>query len=153
MEFLAIYLFLINALGCYLMLADKRRAKKNLWRIPERTLLTVAALGGSFGALLAMRRSRHKTRKDGFSVGITGSGSLHPCRETKAIIPAINNTTVVPFFLFPYLLFSPFLIQKSREQPCPPRLFPASSLFSPYDSRCICHLLSRRLPQFTLSPE
>ena len=70
MEFLAIYLFLINALGFYLMLADKRRAKKNLWRIPERTLLTVAALGGSFGALLGMRLSRHKTRKDGFSVGI-----------------------------------------------------------------------------------
>ena len=70
MEYIAIYLFLINALGLCLMLTDKRRAKKNLWRIPEKTLLTVAALGGSFGALLGMRLARHKTRKILFSIGI-----------------------------------------------------------------------------------
>ncbi len=70
MEIFAIYLFLINALGLCLMLTDKRRARKNLWRIPERTLLTVAALGGSFGTLLGMRLARHKTRKDAFFVGI-----------------------------------------------------------------------------------
>ena len=67
---LLVYLLIINAAGFILMLVDKVKAKKNLWRIPERTLLTVAALGGSFGALLAMRLSRHKTRKDGFSFGI-----------------------------------------------------------------------------------
>ena len=70
MEFVALYLFLINALGLCLMLADKHRAKKNLWRIPERTLLGTALLGGSFGALLGMRLARHKTRKPLFFVGI-----------------------------------------------------------------------------------
>ena len=70
MEYIAIYLFLINALGLCLMLADKHRAKKNLWRIPERTLLAVAGLGGSLGALIGMRLARHKTRKILFSVGI-----------------------------------------------------------------------------------
>ncbi len=70
MEILAIYLFLINALGLCLMLIDKRRARKNLWRIPERTLLAVAALGGSLGALLGMRLAHHKTRKILFFIGI-----------------------------------------------------------------------------------
>jgi uncharacterized membrane protein YsdA (DUF1294 family) len=70
MEILAIYLFLINALGFGIMYADKRRAKKNLWRIPERTLLTVALIGGSFGVLLGIRLLRHKTRKGIFAIGV-----------------------------------------------------------------------------------
>lgn len=70
MEILAIYLFLINALGLCLMLIDKRRARKNLWRIPEKTLLTVAAIGGSLGAIWGMRLAHHKTRKPKFSIGL-----------------------------------------------------------------------------------
>ena len=46
---LLFYLLIINALGLLIMLADKEKAKKHLWRIPESTLLTVAALGGSIG--------------------------------------------------------------------------------------------------------
>lgn len=49
MKYLLIYLLIINALGFLLMRADKARAKKNRWRIPERTLMTVAALGGEPG--------------------------------------------------------------------------------------------------------
>lgn len=41
---------------------DKRKAKKNAWRIPERTLLLVGFLGGSVGALIAMELFRHKTK-------------------------------------------------------------------------------------------
>ena len=52
------------------MLVDKQKARKNLWRIPEATLLTVAILGGSVGSLLGMRLFHHKTRKPKFSVGI-----------------------------------------------------------------------------------
>lgn len=70
MEIFFVYLFLINALGFLIMSIDKRRAKKNLWRIPERTLLTVAALGGGLGVLWGMHLLRHKTRKIVFSVGI-----------------------------------------------------------------------------------
>lgn len=65
-----LYLLIINALGFALMLADKRRAKKNLWRIPERTLMTVAALGGSAGSLIGMYTVRHKTRHPKFCIGI-----------------------------------------------------------------------------------
>ena len=64
------YLLIINALGWLLMLADKRKAQKGLWRIPEATLMTVAALGGSIGSLISMYTFRHKTRHPKFTVGI-----------------------------------------------------------------------------------
>ena len=48
---LCLYLVLINALAFGLMLADKHRARKKLWRIPESTLMVTALLGGSLGAL------------------------------------------------------------------------------------------------------
>ncbi|MBQ2927447.1 MAG: DUF1294 domain-containing protein [Oscillospiraceae bacterium] len=65
-----LYLLIINAAGFLLMLADKHKARKNLWRIPEATLLTAAALGGSIGCLLGMYTVRHKTRHLKFTLGI-----------------------------------------------------------------------------------
>lgn len=67
---LLFYLVTINALGFLIMLADKEKAKKRLWRIPEATLLTVAALGGSIGYLAGMKVFHHKTRKPKFYIGI-----------------------------------------------------------------------------------
>lgn len=64
------YLLIINVFGFVLMLADKYKAKKNLWRIPEATLMGVAALGGSLGALLGMYAVRHKTRHLKFTIGV-----------------------------------------------------------------------------------
>lgn len=52
------------------MLIDKQKAKKRRWRIPEATLLTVAALGGSLGSLAGMYLFHHKTRKPRFNLGI-----------------------------------------------------------------------------------
>ena len=70
MELISLYLILINAAGFILMLIDKRRAIKNLWRIPERTLLLIALAGGCLGTLLGMRLLHHKTKKPLFSIGI-----------------------------------------------------------------------------------
>lgn len=67
---LCLYLLIINALGLLIMLADKEKAKKHLWRIPESTLLTVAVLGGSVGCYAGMRVFHHKTRKPKFYIGI-----------------------------------------------------------------------------------
>lgn len=65
-----IYLCIVNAFGFALMLADKLKAKKNLWRIPEATLFTVAAIGGSLGCILGMYTVRHKTRHLKFTIGM-----------------------------------------------------------------------------------
>lgn len=70
MNLFLVSLLIINAIGFFLMLSDKRRARKNLWRIPERTLLTVAALGGSLGCLAGMYAFRHKTRHPKFTIGM-----------------------------------------------------------------------------------
>lgn len=65
-----VYLVIINALAFLLMLADKYKAKKNLWRIPEATLLGVAFLGGSLGCLCGMYAVRHKTKHLKFTLGV-----------------------------------------------------------------------------------
>ena len=69
-KLLIFYLLIINALGFILMLVDKIKAKKNLWRIPEATLFLVAAIGGSVGSLFGMYTFRHKTKHIKFIVGM-----------------------------------------------------------------------------------
>lgn len=71
MKYFLLYLLLINAAAFLLMLVDKRKAKKNRWRIPERTLFGSALLGGSIGALLGMYTFRHKTKHRSFTLGMT----------------------------------------------------------------------------------
>ena len=70
MKILIIYLLIINALGFLLMLIDKFKAKKNLWRIPEKTLFIVALIGGSVGVLSGMYLVRHKTKHPQFTLGV-----------------------------------------------------------------------------------
>ena len=69
-QVLGYYLLLINAIGLLIMCIDKLLAKKQARRVPERTLLWVAALGGSFGSLLGMMLARHKTRKPKFYITV-----------------------------------------------------------------------------------
>ena len=49
---------------------DKKRAIADEWRIPEATLLTLAACSGAVGALFGMYTFRHKTRKPKFAYGV-----------------------------------------------------------------------------------
>ena len=64
------YLLIVNAVAFFLMLADKIKAKKNKWRIPEATLMGIAAIGGSIGAIAGMYCFRHKTKHVKFTVGL-----------------------------------------------------------------------------------
>ena len=70
MNALLLWLILINLAAFALMGADKRRAKRGQWRVPEHTLLTAAVMGGSPGAILGMEVFRHKTRHAKFAVGL-----------------------------------------------------------------------------------
>lgn len=64
------YLVLINLAAFLLMGIDKSRARRELWRIPEKVLFGSALLGGSVGAIAGMFFFRHKTRHLSFRLGL-----------------------------------------------------------------------------------
>lgn len=64
------YLLTINVVAFLAYGLDKYKAKNDLWRITEATLITLAVIGGSIGALLGMRFFHHKTKKPKFYVGV-----------------------------------------------------------------------------------
>ena len=61
-------LLLVNIVAFAAYGIDKRKAQKNKWRIPESTLLLLAFIGGSLGALLGMRVFHHKTKHWKFKI-------------------------------------------------------------------------------------
>ena len=65
-----IYLIIINILGFFIMWLDKRKARKGSWRIPEKTLFIITALGGGIGTIAGMYTFRHKTQKLNFVIGL-----------------------------------------------------------------------------------
>ena len=69
-KILIIYLLLANIVAFTLMAIDKRKAKKNKWRIKEKTLFLSAAVGGSIGAMYGMHMFRHKTQHKSFLFGM-----------------------------------------------------------------------------------
>lgn len=77
MKYLYLYLIIVNAAGLLSMLVDKQKARKGAWRIPERTLMTIAAMGGSLGSFLGMQLFRHKTKHAKFYIGIPALLALH----------------------------------------------------------------------------
>lgn len=64
------YLMLVNIVAFAAFGIDKYKAKRDQWRIPEKTLLTLAAIGGGVGALLGMKVWRHKTKHAKFTIGV-----------------------------------------------------------------------------------
>lgn len=69
LKYFIIYLIVINLIGFLLMFIDKRRAKYGKWRIKEYTLMIIALMGGSIGAIAGMYIFRHKTKKAKFFIG------------------------------------------------------------------------------------
>lgn len=67
---LYIYLIVVNLITFFLYGADKSKARRHAWRIPEKVLLGAAVIGGSLGALVGMRFFHHKTRKPLFYIGV-----------------------------------------------------------------------------------
>jgi len=67
---LAVWLALWNLAAFTAMGVDKSRAKRDAWRVRERTLFLLALLGGSLGAVVGMRAFHHKTRHWYFAWGM-----------------------------------------------------------------------------------
>ena len=61
-DYFLIYVALLSFITMIVYGIDKERAKRGLWRISERTLLTLSFVGGALGGLIAMQLFRHKTK-------------------------------------------------------------------------------------------
>ncbi len=70
MPWIGWYFLGISLLACVLTAWDKRRARRGGRRVAERTLFTVAALGGALAMLVTMHLARHKTRHRRFMWGL-----------------------------------------------------------------------------------
>lgn len=68
-QILAVYTLAINLMLFAAMGIDKYKARKGLWRIPEKTLFLLAILGGSVGGILGMKLFHHKTLHPQFKYG------------------------------------------------------------------------------------
>ncbi len=70
MKILMIYWAAVNMLTFVIYGIDKWKAVHNAWRISEKTLILLAALGGAAGAYAAMQTFRHKTKHKKFTAGV-----------------------------------------------------------------------------------
>jgi uncharacterized membrane protein YsdA (DUF1294 family) len=69
-EILLYYLIGINIVTFLIYGIDKWKAKHNKWRTSEATLLILAVIGGSVGALFGMKVWHHKTMHKNFKYGL-----------------------------------------------------------------------------------
>ena len=69
MELALIYLLAINLVAFLTMGLDKWKARRDKWRVPEKTLFLLVIIGGSLGGILGMFAFRHKTKHWYFRFG------------------------------------------------------------------------------------
>ena len=67
---IVLYLVVVNIIGFLAMWLDKRKAEKGRWRIQEKTLFMLTAIGGGIGTIFGMYTFRHKTQKLAFTIGL-----------------------------------------------------------------------------------
>ncbi|MDI7740503.1 DUF1294 domain-containing protein [Lysinibacillus fusiformis] len=79
------YIIVMSIILCIFMYIDKSRARNHEWRISEKSLFTLAILGGASGGVLGMYLFRHKTKHNSFAFGFP-------------IIAAIQIFIIVRFF-------------------------------------------------------
>ncbi|MBQ8187348.1 MAG: DUF1294 domain-containing protein [Clostridia bacterium] len=70
LTFFVIYLCVISLIAVIVTVADKVKAKRGKWRVPEATLLLISAMGGSVAMYVTMHTIRHKTKHIKFMLGI-----------------------------------------------------------------------------------
>ena len=88
---LAIYLLGINVVAFGAFGWDKFCAERDMYRVPERTLLTLAAIGGAFGAIFGQQTFRHKTRKEPFRSYLNFIAVLNLIGLFALGVPSVRN--------------------------------------------------------------
>lgn len=69
-EWLLFYLVIINVISVIVTIHDKSAARKNKWRVSEKTLFILSAAGAGLSIYLTMHLIRHKTLHKRFMIGI-----------------------------------------------------------------------------------
>ena len=85
-QYLLIIYAMINVMAFALYGIDKRRAKRNRWRIRESVLLGVTWLMGGAGAMLGMRVFRHKTKHTAFVISAPVAAVLQITLMAMAVV-------------------------------------------------------------------
>lgn len=70
MVYVWIWLGMSNLVAFVLSGIDKRRAVRRAWRVPERHLMALAAVGGAVGLYTGCRVFHHKTNRAKFMVWV-----------------------------------------------------------------------------------
>ena len=86
-----VWLACINLASFLAFAFDKSAARRQGWRVAERTLLWLAALGGSPAALVARHLLRHKTRKEPFRTRLFGIVALQLAAGVVLAVPALRE--------------------------------------------------------------
>ena len=88
---IAAYVLAINVLEFVAFAWDKHCARKGMWRISESTLLLLALIGGSVGAIAGQRILRHKTRKEPFRTSLLVIAGLQVMALIASAFPEVRN--------------------------------------------------------------
>ena len=91
-KIILIYLLAINIVTFLVYGIDKLKAKKNWWRIPEATLLLLAAIGGSIGAWMGMKVWHHKTMHKKFKYGVPAIIILQIAAVVAVMMTSCSNS-------------------------------------------------------------
>ena len=70
LKIILIYIAAISLISIITTVWDKHCAKRDMWRVPEKTLIIMSILGGSVAMYATMKMIRHKTKHPKFMVGI-----------------------------------------------------------------------------------
>lgn len=73
----AVYFVLISIVSSAVTVIDKRRAKNQGWRTPEKTLMLLGLFGGALSEYITMKKIRHKTLHKKFMIGLPAMVVLH----------------------------------------------------------------------------
>ena len=87
----ALYFMAVNWLSYFAFAWDKYCARNGLWRVSESTLLMIAAVGGTIGALVAARRLRHKTHKEPFRTTLRAIAVVHLIAVASMSVPSVRE--------------------------------------------------------------
>jgi uncharacterized membrane protein YsdA (DUF1294 family) len=88
------YLLATNLAAFVIFAWDKRCAERGVWRVPERTLLMLAAIGGTPAMIAGQSVLRHKTWKEPFRTQLLGIAVLQMIALVALSVPQLREAVL-----------------------------------------------------------